>query len=198
MGQPKEDGSTIEGARMKITSIQYWYIHKWNLYLGVPPKCGCTSVALTLRTTGITNTPVRAPAIPDGAQVVFVVRHPLDRFKSSWRFFCVPGGDKYHGTGRKLHGLTPDEMWLHMLKTPDRHWTPQSDLLEDLRGRCNVTIIRLDDLTTWWEARSKIPLETVNQTRGRVPSSYDLERRILEWYDDDIKLYEEAHYDWQG
>ena len=169
---------------MRCKGIYFLHIPVWGIYLGVPPKCGSTSVHAALKWAGIIYHSYRAAAIPDGAQVEFVMRHPLDRFKSLWRFRCVVGGDGTYGTGRALHGLTPHQLFKHTKRFPDKHWEPQANLVEDLPTRCNVRYITLGDL--------RLTLPTLNTTEGDVPMSSALERKILKRYAEDVELYERA------
>jgi len=169
---------------VKAKGMYYKHVPAWGGYIGVPPKNGHTSVHAALTAARIPNTDLRGAKIPDGSQVEFVVRHPLDRFKSAWRFFCVPGGDEYHGTGGRLHGLTPLQFFRHTRENPDKHWEPQVNLVEDLPERCDVRYITLDDL--------RLTLPRLNATYGDVPMSPELEAKILQYYAEDIDLYKRA------
>lgn len=169
---------------MNCKGIYFIHLPSWGIYLGVPPKCGHTSVHVALEAAKIPYTHVRGEKVPTGTVVEFVVRHPLDRFKSAWRFFCVPGGDKYHGTGKALHGMSPHQFWKHTHKRPDNHWEPQVNLVEDLPERCDVRYMTLGDL--------RLTLPHVNATEGDVPMSRALERKILKYYAEDVALYERA------
>ena len=177
---------------MKCKGIYYQYVPKWDVYIGAPPKCGSSSLHHALEASNLKYDSVRAAKIPDGSNVVFIVRHALDRFKSLWRFRCVPGGDNNYGTGRALHGKSPAQLWMHMRGHPNKHWARQDDLLEGLVERCTVAYVRLDDLTSWWNSRSKTPMPCVNRTHGRVPTTYALEQSLRKYYADDLQLYAEA------
>ena len=171
--------------------LRFFVIPRWGLALGAPPKCGSTSIKRALDHSKVDYEIKYAHQLPDRLPVVFIVRHPLDRFKSLWRFRCVPGGDMVHGTGRDLHGMTPAQFWRYIRKAPaDNHWVSQTKLLE---GR-EATLVRLDDLEKWWDlgTPSKVPLLRYNETTGDCPTDAKLEAAILEHYADDVKLFEEA------
>jgi hypothetical protein len=178
-----------------MKGMKWIRIPKWRVTIGAPPKCASTSIMRTLDREKLIYDAVRADKIPATDTVFFIVRQPLDRFKSLWRFRCVPGGDTIHGTGDSLHGMTPEQFWRFIRKAPeDQHWMTQTKLLSELGDR-PVTFVRLDDLSRWWQevTPAKTPLLVLNQTMGRVPSNYKLEQDILNHYEDDVELYNEAY-----
>lgn len=177
--------------------MKVFVIPKWRMIIAAPPKNGSTSVKRALDVGKVAYELKKPHKLPD-YPVYFIVRQPLDRFNSLWRFRCVSGGDSIHGTGRDLHGMTRAQFWRYVRKAPvDQHWQRQSEML-DVIGNVtshDVTLIRLDDLSKWWKTTpSKAPLHRINETHGRIISDYRLEQAILKHYEDDVILYEEAKW----
>jgi len=172
--------------------MRYFVIPKWKMVIGAPPKCGSTSIKMSLIHEKVDYEMKYAHQLPKGLPVYFIVRHPLDRFKSLWRFRCVPGGDLVHGTGDDLHGMTPEQFWRFVRKAPaDQHWMQQTTLLEDLQ----VTLVKMQHIQEWWHSTpSKRPLLCYNSTSSRIDETFsaELEAAINKHYDADVRLYEVA------
>ncbi|KKK50243.1 hypothetical protein LCGC14_3126970 [marine sediment metagenome] len=179
--------------------MKYIHIPKWNLAIAVTPKCGstsiyqaihdefnCTDVHCTDRFESLSTEQVRA-SLP----VLFVVRHPLDRFISVWRQRTLPQYES--ASGKTLLGLTPRQLWDGRDRGDD-HWKSQTRLLGCLRYQ--ATIVRLEDLSTYWRfmTPSTVELPHVNATGREWPT--ELDRRLVKsidtYYAADIEMYNGA------
>ena len=174
--------------------MKFLHVKPWNLTIGAPPKCGSSSIHAALqREFGCANL-VDCPevnlvkrALVTG-DVVFIVRYPLRRFKSLWRNKCRDKG-KLAGHDGKLYGLTPDVLFDYVVAHDNHHWTPQAELLGDLKA----TLVPLENLNEWWAhatpTKQRFGMLTWNATVGDVPMSDELKRNVLEYYADDLVLH---------
>ncbi len=179
--------------------MKYIYIPKWNLAIATTPKCGSTSIFRAIQDEfGCTDVRCtdKFPLLSTNQvlttmPVLFVVRHPLDRFLSMWRQRTTPGYDSPSGT--TLHGKTPRQLW-EGRDEGDDHWKTQTQLLGKLREQ--ATIVRLEDLYVYWRhmTSSTVEIPRVNVTGTQWPEhlDYRLIRRIERFYADDIEMYNGA------
>jgi len=179
--------------------MKFVNVPAWDITFGVPPKCGSSSVNAALQEAfGCENLvycdDVRLLKTPPIAgRLIFVVRHPLDRFKSLWKNKCRDNG-KLAGHGTNLFGLTPAELFDYIRARRNSHWTPQSELLGTLATTRYTDIVPLEDFAPY--CTYNIPmmpaLPVRNKTHGVVDLAPWLEREILDYYADDVELYEGA------
>ena len=177
--------------------MKFVNVPAWDITFGVPPKCGSSSVHAALQEAfGCENLVycdnvrlLKTP--PEGAPLVFVVRHPLDRFKSLWKNKCRDNG-KLAGHGTNLFGLTPAELFDYISGHHNHHWTPQSELLGILATSMYTDIVALEDLTQYCVDNVPYmpPVSVYNKTNGVVELSVALEQEITDYYADDVTLYE--------
>ena len=120
------------------------------------------------------------------SEIYFVVRNPLDRFKSLWRSKCR---DAANIKNYSVCGMKPNELMEHILEgNRDVHWTHQLTLLDGLE----VNLIPLELLDSWWQQCGYGELERTNITEGEVEIDDELREQILTFYADDVELYRDA------
>ncbi len=179
--------------------MKYIHIPKWNLAIAVTPKCGSTSIYQAIHDefhcTDVHCADrfesLSTAQVPAHLPVLFVVRHPLDRFISVWRQRTLPMYES--AAGKTLLGKTPRQLWTGRDRADD-HWKSQTSLLGRLRKQ--ATIVRLEDLSVYWRhvSPSTIELPHVNSTLPLWPVDLDhkLVKSIERYYADDIELYNGA------
>ena len=179
--------------------MKYLHIPKWNLAIACTPKCGSTSIYQAIHDEfnctddhcGDKFENLSPNQVPTFLPVLFVVRHPLDRFLSIWRQRTLPGYQS--ASGKALHGLTPKQLWEGRDKGDD-HWKSQTQLLGVQREQ--ATIVRLEDLSIYWRhmTPSRIELPRMNVTLAHWPAQLDrrLVKKIEKYYADDIEMYNGA------
>ena len=179
--------------------MKYIHVPKWNLAIAMTPKCGSTSIYQAIHdefnctddhcTDRFEN--LSTGQVPAFLPVLFVVRHPVDRFLSIWRHRTLPM--YVSASGKTLLGLTPKQLWDGRDKGDD-HWKSQTSLLGGLREQ--ATIVRLEDLSTYWRhmTPSKVDLPHLNWTASEWPVELDRKfvGKIETYYADDIELYNGA------
>ena len=179
--------------------MKFIHVTPWNLAIAMTPKCGSTSIYQAIHDE-FNCTDVRCgdkfdslstAQVPAFLPVLFVVRHPLDRFLSIWRQRTLPQYES--ASGKTLLGLTPKQLWDGRDKGDD-HWKSQTSLLGGLREQ--ATIVRLEDLSVYWQhmTPSKVELPHVNITLPYWPAELDRKfiGKIETYYADDIELYNGA------
>ena len=106
------------------------------------------------------------------------VRHPVDRFRSVWQNKCRD----QMGPPVEVYGMTPDELMDYIEVVEDRHWRRQS---ENLTGITQPVLVA--------ELLQMIGAEKhINKTE-RQDSDPDMPiDRILNYYADDLRIWEDA------
>jgi len=145
---------------------------------GVPPKNGLHSFWEALRGDDIHRdvNPYKCP------RRVFVVRHPVERFKSLWRNKCRDGEQANLG----IAGMTPEQLFEHIQTARDNyHWTPQVDLL----GGVEAEVVRLEGINDWWAENMGGEFPRLHSTEGDVDISPELLEKIRTRYQADLRLW---------
>jgi hypothetical protein len=163
-----------------------WLTDRSRKYaFGVPFKNGYTSLKKVL------NGPQAAIRIPVNhmkkfPNKVFIVRHPLDRFLSLWR-----NKARDRGQGVAVEGFTMEQLF-ERIKTgvPDEHWVRQVEMLG--RHRKDAKLVRLEDLPAWWWENMQAEFPHENQTAPYDEIDPALREQVLEYYADDVRLYDAA------
>lgn len=184
-----------------MKTMKYINLQDRGLVLAVPPKCGSSSVYTSLQTHF--NVPnlahargvrlLKSKLVWPDAHVVFVLRDPIDRFKSLWRNKCRDGG-KVMGADRALVGLTPSELLEFIKAYGNHHWTPLTEMLDALPVGIDVEFVRLNDLDDWWRAHMSEypPLLRRNVTaQNHMPVlGPSIEMAVRKHYAKDVALWE--------
>lgn len=182
--------------------------HVWlpqeNRVLSVPPKCGSSAVYYALEETftrPLADAPndvqvFKAKLIPPTAQVTFVVRDPIDRFRSLWRNKCRDGG-KVAGFGTMLAGLTPEELFDLVRYADNYHWIRQAELFRELPYTASPPeLVRLENLSKWWAENLPefTPLIERNATTAldEPELSSTLRAALDQWYAEDVEMWRRA------
>lgn len=128
------------------------------VYLVHNPKCAGSSLKQLLgvsasRTTHSWPRDLFRPSAWEQGLVVVAVRHPLDRFSSSWRYHCRSG---YRGKPVKRHGslrhLSPSEYFDFIQQYPENLglqslWV---DYPSRTKPECDI-VLRVEESTSWLE-----------------------------------------------
>ena len=118
------------------------------------------------------------------SEIFFVVREPVDRFKSLWRSKCR---DEDNIADHRVCGMQPKQLMQHILAgNTDVHWAPQVKLLDGF----DANLIRLENLDKWFSNRGYGELSKFNVTDGGVDIDDELREQILTFYADDLALYQ--------
>lgn len=189
--------------------MKYINLPSLALTLAVPPKCGSSSVYASLQEYYGVDGPegpstladcnqvrlLKANLIPPTGRIVFVTRHPLDRFRSLWRNKCRDGG-KIAGAASALVGLSPEELFAFILEYGNHHWRHQAAMADDMPFGIRIEFVPIERLSIWWE--QNMPEYPALEVRNETADPFDpeisaaLEADILEYYADDVRLHEIA------
>ena len=187
---------------MNQPNTPWVYVKPMDITIGVPPKNGSTSVYDALRRTYDSTAPISGAqwimssdscefvAQPKGLHAFFIVRHPVDRFRSLWVNKCLRAQGKADADV-ELAGLTPDELLQLIRHDPegDPHWRSQLSLLgnpemaielvpiEHLSGALPLSVWRMNDSNS---AHFKLDDRLVAQVKNH--------------YAGDCNLYQSARY----
>jgi len=167
-----------------------WFVvPDWNLTIAAPPKAGSSSLKKFFYESEMDNVRmIPHNEVNPNSKIFYVVREPLDRFKSLWRGKCR---DRDNIRDRRVYGMQPDELMQHILAgQTDIHWTPQVTLLNQLGG--NVTLIPLALLGFWWKQSGFGKLDLFNSTEGEVEIDQSLKDQVLTFYSEDVILHNQA------
>lgn len=153
--------------------------------IGVPFKNGYTSI---LKVLNAKSAPIRIQPnhMKNFRRKVFIVRHPLDRFLSLWRNKC-----RDRGAGVAVEGFTMQQLFDRILTGPvDDHWRKQVEWLGKYRKEAEL--VRLEDLPAWWYENMLAEFPHENQTAPYDNISDDLRDKVLDYYAEDLDLYNAA------
>ena len=187
----------------KFRAWGWFKFPEWNITMGVPWKCGTSTLRNFIHTNGIPFYHIQHKHVH--GEAYFVIRHPVDRFMSLWRQKCrdksqnifmvsqnkirVP---KYRtNTWDILGGASPEELMDYIeAGHSEPYWTPQVNILSKLDATC----IPLENLSDWWADRGYGDLHSarINSTSGTEVLSDDLTQRILTFYAKDVELYNKS------
>lgn len=166
-----------------MTQKKFPRVEAWGVTVVSPMKVGRSTILHAVKS--LDHTMHAFYAIK--GDVIMVVRHPLDRFKSLWRNKCRDGG---RVKGRQLEGLTPEGLFDVILRDlPNSHWVSQRDFYDNIPTRCSIKVVRLENLQQY--IATPLP-KLLNVTTGDVPMSTQLERAVTKHYAADVRLYEDA------
>jgi len=105
----------------------WWVIPEWNMTLGLPPRCGSSTVLHYLQAEGIL---AYRPTEFTG-RCTFVVRDPVDRFVSLWRAKCRDRNLlTVDDTDSPIIDMTPTEL-IEFIETTDiqnPHWATLTEI----------------------------------------------------------------------
>ena len=157
-----------------------WYL-VGDKNVHIPAKCGSTSFE---RAVGPSN---RIVAPIKGKENIFVVRDPVERFISWWRF-CQVEHWKYHRIGDifkfGLYGCTPDHLMYIIEKHPDlnRHWLKQSCCYTE-----GSVVVHHSEVLNFLGYKARHD----NKASTPRPMAIPL-KRILTHYREDVALFKKA------
>jgi len=160
----------------------FWYVPEDNIMIGSSPKVATKTLQNVLRANGVRTLDASEYDCPR----YFVVRPPVARFKSLWKSKCR---DEDHSGQPPLKmviaGFSPEDLmdYIESEVVWDQHWARQSEIL----GDAEVTLIPLNRLSEFDER-----FTVYNSTSGDVELSNDIIMRVIEYYKDDLMLYEKA------
>jgi len=185
--------------------MKYINIPEDRITLAVPPKCGSSSVYASLQKhfsvpgeagpRQLVNCQrvrlLKADLVPHRHKIVFVLRHPLDRFRSLWRNKCRDGG-KLAAAADVLYGMSPEELFEFIQEYGNHHWTRQASMADTMPFGAEIEFVPLERLSIWWADNTEYPpLEVRNETIDPLNPviSDELEAKILDWYADDLRMW---------
>lgn len=186
------------------SNMRHIWLPTESRVLSVPPKCGSSAVYFALEasfTRPLADSPddvqiFKAKLIPKDALVTFVVRHPIDRFRSLWRNKCRDGG-RLKGFGSGLKGLSPEKLFELIQHADNHHWIRQAELYREIPyTHSPPEIVRLENLSNWWAENLPhfAPLVPKNTT-GEIDTPYlslELRAALDEWYAEDTAMWRQA------
>lgn len=183
----------------KLDNYAFWvYLKEFDCCICIPAKNGgCSFRHEIIRLRGLDIDPRQfglmrefakdghGPFHPKEVSYLFPdkphylsVRHPVERFTSLWRNKCR----EKNGAPWQVYGMTPDQLMDYIEIQEDHHWRKQVKNLTD-----RTELMLMPDL-----------LEMIGCTM-RLNRSDRLERepdmpvdRILDYYADDLRLWEDA------
>lgn len=170
----------------------------WNLVLGMPPKNGTSAVKEYVWQCDINCTYIERDKVTEKRETYFVVRNPVAKFKSLWRNKCLERtrGPVRYKQWAALEGATPEKL-MSVIEQGLRevHWTPQAELLGDIRA----TLMPLPEFSAWWTNRGYGDIESFipNKTVDDTVFDDELIERIETFYADDVELYNNAVSLWE-
>jgi len=120
---------------------------------------------------------------------IFVVRHPIERFESLWLNKCRDARHRGKGPVAECSGKSAEELFQFIQVKENLHWNPQVPMLGNMRS--GTEIVRLEDLSSRYEAVSGAPYPLVNVSPDRddVRLTDALTERLLEYYREDLELW---------
>ena len=156
-----------------------------KIAFGVPFKNGCNSIRKALNGNQDAvriNWHYMKKNFP---HMVFVVRHPVERFKSLWRSKC-----RDHESGPGVERLGKEELFARIQAGPvDEHWQRQVELIAEFP---DAELVRLEDMPAWWSENMGGDYPHEHITKPDDDFAPDLVARVLEYYADDVRLYNGA------
>ena len=160
----------------------------WGIIFGIPPKSGSSSIRKAILDEGYEYRRVDPKSCENR---IFVVRDPIDRFKSLWKNKCRDGGKiraSKNGDNHPVQGMSPEELFDYITQHSNHHWTPQWILLGDVEAE----LVRIEDMADWWDAQnfSTVPYPRTNVTKGDIDLNPALEAKIRDYYRGDYDLLE--------
>jgi len=183
---PYHPGIRKKDARYK--GYGWFYVPSWNICIVAAPKAGSSSLKAFMSDNDIECKYIKHnEAKKLSCEKFAVIRNPISRFASLWKSKCR---DKAPIVDDDVHGLSPRALVAHISSgKKDVHWTPQAELFKDI----DVTLIPLENLNDWWEARGYGKLEVVNETTGKMPMNEVIHQWLCNYYAEDFILYAKAH-----
>ncbi len=183
-------GDTISPSpkRAKKTNTCWRWVPDLDAYIGSAPKVATSTIRKALAEYN-----QYIPISFDGQRAVWVVRHPIDRFRSLHQQKCVEGGRVWaNGPEEKryfLKGMSQEDL-MDLIESEEywnTHWAKQVDLEDG-----NATeVICIESLDTFWEEQGWGSLPQENACKSQPEKvSKELALRILEYYAEDVELYE--------
>ncbi len=164
------------------------WIVKNNIALGLIPKNGSTSFRNALATS---QTITGDEAMQYATRVIFV-RDPIERFNSAYSFFYYLNDTNQNGQSTNITKTSTHNGYDHWvdfaLSTNNAHWFPQTKIME---GRQTIAHrFNLENIQKYWPKYwpGKRP-DWLNATTGHLPSNDYRKADILEFYKDDIALF---------
>jgi hypothetical protein len=167
------------------------YLIDHDVYIGVAPKCGTSSVNAALE-----NIPHRRCWRDEKilGRKVWIVRDPVKRFISLWRNKCRDKGKLRRPNKAPLWGWSIDQLldFLELTDESNGHWDSQVSQLGDNEAE----LIPLPYLSEWWESEGLGEIEKKNATSGDVELTEKQLERICKLYREDRRLYNKAVEDY--
>lgn len=175
---------------MSDGKFKWFATTEWPLAFGAAPKAGSSSIRRAVVQEGKDYYKVDPRKY---ARRLFLVRHPVDRFKSLWKNKCRDGGKIMLVKRLAQHpitGLSPSELFEYIQEHKNYHWASQSCLLDNIEAE----LVRLENMGEWWDAwpHSTLRYPHTNRTEGDVEVDDTLLLRLEDYYAEDMKLYEDA------
>ena len=172
-------------------SLRYgWHeIPEWKITIFTSPKVGGRCLRKFLTDNGIAHAYVPFHRLREDYSAYFVIRDPVERFKSLWRHKCRDIG-MASSTRRHLFGKSPDEL-ISMIEAgyKNSHVASQAKRLNNYPA----TLIPLPKLNAWWVEQGYGDLASVQQQYITIKHDNEFSDSVLErvanFYADDVDLY---------
>ena len=187
----RESGSSSCFKGMGNLPHSFFYSHKNDLAIAKIPKAASSTIRGWLP-MGVFRDADLVTARQASRRVAFI-RHPLDRLESCYSHFCKLRAMGRAYTSQKLTMSVVDEItsgWPQFVNyilsnEADNHWRPQSEFIADVPN----ILHRLDDLSMYYRNYWDEPPPPRRNSSARIPVGGYKINELLEYYADDIRLY---------
>lgn len=158
-----------------------------DLAIAQIPKAGLVSLQKALGKSFPVK-PNNDPALLVISRRVVFIRHPIERLKSAFSFFCrlLTEGIQ-HSSGATTESWEGFVDQVLASQHDDEHWRPQSEHI----GTVPNIIHRLEDIDRHWHRYCDVPITRENASPRQPTNDYRLDE-VLVKYDADMQLWARA------